>query len=102
MSVAHSYSDASSAVDDVESLEMLLEAYFVVVDGTLNKLTQVKMGTGDGPFMGGGRKEDPRDGSIGWLSAADYPTDPLLRGRRAGLLRAYNARHGIIKNAAVH
>ena len=42
MSVAHSYSDASSAVDDVETLEMLLEAYFVVVDGTLNKLTQVK------------------------------------------------------------
>jgi magnesium transporter len=26
----------------VEELEMLLEAYFVVVDGTLNKLTSLK------------------------------------------------------------
>ena len=34
--------------DSVEELEMLLEAYFVVIDGTLNKLAQVKGTQGDG------------------------------------------------------
>lgn len=28
--------------ESVEELEMLLEAYFVVIDGTLNKLAQVR------------------------------------------------------------
>lgn len=46
MSVGQSYSEASSAVENVETLEMLLEAYFVVVDGTLNKLTQVGLTEG--------------------------------------------------------
>lgn len=31
----------SSRTTEVEELEMLLEAYFVVIDGTLNKLTSV-------------------------------------------------------------
>jgi magnesium transporter len=36
--------DASSQNEDyrVEELEMLLEAYFVVIDGTLNKLSSLK------------------------------------------------------------
>uniref|UniRef100_A0A7I4CIY1 Magnesium transporter n=1 Tax=Physcomitrium patens TaxID=3218 RepID=A0A7I4CIY1_PHYPA len=33
---------SSSRVTGVEELEMLLEAYFVVIDGTLNKLTSLK------------------------------------------------------------
>ncbi len=37
--------DASSQNEDyrVEELEMLLEAYFVVIDGTLNKLSSVSV-----------------------------------------------------------
>ncbi len=31
----------SSRTNEVEELEMLLEAYFVVIDGTINKLTSV-------------------------------------------------------------
>ncbi|CAI5961987.1 unnamed protein product [Closterium sp. NIES-65] len=39
---AHSASDSTAtSVENVEELEMLLEAYFVVIDGTLNKLTQL-------------------------------------------------------------
>lgn len=32
---------SESATDNIEELEMLLEAYFVVIDSTLNKLTSV-------------------------------------------------------------
>lgn len=32
---------SESASDNIEELEMLLEAYFVVIDSTLNKLTSV-------------------------------------------------------------
>lgn len=39
-SIASASSDGSE-VENVDELEMLLEAYFVVVDGTLNKLTQM-------------------------------------------------------------
>lgn len=35
-------STTSSRTTEVEELEMLLEAYFVVIDGTLNKLTSLK------------------------------------------------------------
>lgn len=34
-------SSTESATDRIEELEMLLEAYFVVIDSTLNKLTSV-------------------------------------------------------------
>lgn len=33
---------SESATESIEQLEMLLEAYFVVIDSTLNKLTSVK------------------------------------------------------------
>eukprot|EP00897_Mesotaenium_endlicherianum_P008457 jgi/Mesen1/763/ME000110S_11030 len=33
------HSSSNESVSNVEELEMLLEAYFVVIDGTLNKLT---------------------------------------------------------------
>ena len=35
---------------DVEELEMLLEAYFVQIDGTLNKLSTVRNSTSSNPF----------------------------------------------------
>ncbi|KAG2325985.1 hypothetical protein Bca4012_040503 [Brassica carinata] len=35
-------SSESSATENIEELEMLLEAYFVVIDSTLNKLTSLK------------------------------------------------------------
>lgn len=45
----------SSRTTEVEELEMLLEAYFVVIDGTLNKLTAVTIS----PFcVITGRKSD--------------------------------------------
>jgi magnesium transporter len=37
-----SHASSQNDEDRVEELEMLLEAYFVVVDGTLNKLTSLK------------------------------------------------------------
>lgn len=36
-----SMKSTESATDSIEELEMLLEAYFVVIDSTLNKLTSV-------------------------------------------------------------
>jgi magnesium transporter len=36
-----SHGSSQNEDDRVEELEMLLEAYFVVIDGTLNKLTSV-------------------------------------------------------------
>jgi len=33
---------SESATENIEELEMLLEAYFVVIDSTLNKLTSVR------------------------------------------------------------
>lgn len=33
---------SESATENIEELEMLLEAYFVVIDSTLNKLTSVQ------------------------------------------------------------
>ncbi|CAM6102871.1 unnamed protein product [Calypogeia fissa] len=41
-SIPDSISKGSRSEEDVEELEMLLEAYFVVIDGTLNKLTSLK------------------------------------------------------------
>ena len=37
-------SSDSTAKEHIEELEMLLEAYFVVIDSSLNKLTSVNMG----------------------------------------------------------
>ncbi|GLU21964.1 hypothetical protein SLE2022_380680 [Rubroshorea leprosula] len=46
LSIARSRHDSmrssESATDSIEELEMLLEAYFVVIDSTLNKLTSLK------------------------------------------------------------
>ncbi|KAK6147848.1 hypothetical protein DH2020_018771 [Rehmannia glutinosa] len=46
LSIARSRHESSrsseSAQDNIEELEMLLEAYFVVIDSTLNKLTSLK------------------------------------------------------------
>ncbi|KAL6497127.1 Magnesium transporter MRS2-1 [Orobanche gracilis] len=46
MSIARSRHESvrssESATDSIEELEMLLEAYFVVIDSTLNKLTSLK------------------------------------------------------------
>ena len=36
-----SVKSSESAMENIEELEMLLEAYFVVIDSTLNKLTSV-------------------------------------------------------------
>lgn len=45
LSIARSRHDSmrssESTTDSIEELEMLLEAYFVVIDSTLNKLTSV-------------------------------------------------------------
>ncbi|KAG6545287.1 hypothetical protein Mapa_013247 [Marchantia paleacea] len=40
--MSRSSRSSRSEDEDVEELEMLLEAYFVVIDGTLNKLTSLK------------------------------------------------------------
>ena len=40
-----SMKSAESATENIEELEMLLEAYFVVIDSTLNKLTSVLTAT---------------------------------------------------------
>lgn len=36
-----SFKSSDSSINNIEVLEMLLEAYFVVIDNTLNKLTSV-------------------------------------------------------------
>ena len=38
-----SMKSSDSTKEDIEELEMLLEAYFVVIDSTLNKLTSVSV-----------------------------------------------------------
>lgn len=38
-----SMKSSSSTTESIEELEMLLEAYFVVIDSTLNKLTSVSI-----------------------------------------------------------
>lgn len=44
---------SESTTDSIEELEMLLEAYFVVIDSTLNKLTSVNTVVYTNPFLSG-------------------------------------------------